>query len=82
MLTGGAQRMTTAPITAIGSTVNLVLPQEVVDRLQVVSGDSVKLVETEKGYEIQRLDEELREQLAAFDQVMREDEQALRRLAE
>ncbi len=74
--------MTTAPITNIGSTVNLVLPQEVVDRLQVVSGDSVQLVQTEKGYEIQRLDEELREQLAAFDQVMRQDEQALRRLAD
>ena len=74
--------MTTAQVTAIGNSVGIVLPPEVVDRLKVVSGDKLQLIETPNGVELQRIDEELAEQLATFDQVMQEDDEALRRLAE
>jgi putative addiction module antidote len=74
--------MTTAQATTIGNAVSIVLPPEVVARLNVVSGDRLRFVETPNGFELQRVDEKLAEQLAAFDQVMLEDDEALRRLAE
>ena len=74
--------MITAQVTAFGNSVGIVLPREVLDRLKVASGDKLQLVETPNGVELKRLDEALAEQLAAFDQVMQEDDEALRRLAE
>jgi putative addiction module antidote len=74
--------MTTADITSLGDNVVVILPPEAVDRLRVVSGDKVQLIETAKGVELQRVDAALAEQLAAFEQVMDEDDEALRRLAE
>jgi putative addiction module antidote len=74
--------MTTADITAMGDSVVVILPPEAVDRLRVVSGDKVQLIQTATGVELKRVEPELSEQLAAFDQVMREDDEALRRLAE
>lgn len=74
--------MTIAQITTVTDTFSIALPPDVVDRLQVASGDKLRLVQTPTGVELQRVDEDLAEQLAAFDQVMLEDDQALRRLAE
>lgn len=74
--------MTTAQITTVTDSLSIELPRDVVDRLKVASGDKLRLVQTPTGVEMQRVDDELAEQLAAFDQVMLEDDQALRRLAE
>ncbi len=74
--------MTTTQVTAVGNSVSIELPPEIVDRLKVVSGDRVCFRETPTGVELQRMDAELAEQFAAFDQVAQEDEEALRRLAE
>jgi putative addiction module antidote len=74
--------MTAAQITTVSDTFSIELPREVVDRLKVASGDKLRLVETPTGVELQRVDPELGEQLAAFEQVMLEDDDALRRLAE
>jgi len=74
--------MTTAQVTSVGNAVAVVLPPEVAEHLKVVSGDKLRLIETPTGVELQRVDAELAEQLGAFDQVMREDDEALRRLAE
>jgi putative addiction module antidote len=74
--------MSTTPIITIGPTLSIELPQDVADHLRVGSGDKLRVVETSTGVELQRVDAELAEQLAAFDQVMDEDDEALRRLAE
>jgi putative addiction module antidote len=74
--------MTTTQATTVGNSIGIVLPPEVIERLKVVSGDRLCLTETPNGFELQRLDDELASQLAAFDQVMHEDDEALRRLAE
>ncbi|HMO84226.1 MAG TPA: hypothetical protein PKC18_04810 [Lacipirellulaceae bacterium] len=74
--------MTTSPVTAVGDAHGIVLPPEVVDRLKVVSGDRVGFVDTPNGVELQRVDEEMAEQLEAFNRVMLEDDEALRRLSE
>jgi bifunctional DNA-binding transcriptional regulator/antitoxin component of YhaV-PrlF toxin-antitoxin module len=69
-------------ITTVSDTFSIELPREVVDHLKIGSGDKLRLVETPTGIELQRVDQAVAEQLAAFDQVMLEDDQALRRLAE
>jgi putative addiction module antidote len=74
--------MTAAQITTVSDTFSIELPPDVVARLKVGSGDKLRLVETPTGVELQRIDPELAEQLGVFDQVMREDDEALRRLAE
>ena len=74
--------MITAEVTSLGNSVVVILPPEAVDRLQVASGDKLQLIETATGVELQRVDPEVNAQLAAFEQVMREDDEALRRLAE
>jgi putative addiction module antidote len=74
--------MATALTTTISDTYSIDLPREVVDRLKLSSGDKLRVVETPNGIELQRIDSALGEQLAAFEQVMAEDDEALRRLAE
>jgi putative addiction module antidote len=74
--------MITADVTSLGNSVVVILPPEAVDRLRVASGDKVQLIETPAGVELQRVDADLSGQLAAFEQVMGEDDEALRRLAE
>jgi putative addiction module antidote len=74
--------MAPSQITTVTDSLSIALPREVVDRLQIASGDKLRLVDTPTGVELQRVDAELAEQLAAFDQVMQEDDEALRRLAE
>jgi putative addiction module antidote len=74
--------MSTTSIITVSPTLSIELPQDVADRLKVGSGDKLRMVETSTGVELQRVDGELAEQLAAFDQVMDEDDEALRRLAE
>jgi putative addiction module antidote len=74
--------MCTTSIITVSPTLSIELPQDVADRLKVSSGDKLRMVETSTGVELQRIDGELAEQLAAFDKVMDEDDEALRRLAE
>jgi len=72
----------TTQVTPFGNAVGIVLPPEALQKLKVVSGDQLSLVETPDGIELKAIDAELAEQLLAADEVMHEDDEALRRLAE
>ena len=74
--------MTTTPVTAIGPDMGIVLPAEVLKKLNASPGDQLCLIDTPTGVELQRVDPELAEQLAAAEIVMREDFEALRKLAQ
>jgi putative addiction module antidote len=73
---------TTLKITTVGNSVGVVLPREVLERLHVEKGDSLYIVETPNGIELTPYDPEFAEQLEAAKRVMREDRDALRKLAE
>ena len=75
-------RTITTQVTPFGDAVGIVLSPEALQKLNVVSGDQLCLVETADGIELKAVDSELAEQLLAADEVMREDDEALRRLAE
>jgi len=69
-------------ITTVGNSAGIVLPREILERLRVGKGDTLFATETPNGIELTAFDEEFVEQMTAAEQVMREDRDVLRKLAE
>ena len=74
--------MTTLKLTVVGNSTGIILPKEILDRLRVQKGDSLYVLETPRGIELTAYDPEFAAQMDAAEQVMREDRDALRKLAE
>lgn len=73
---------TTLKITTVGNSAGVVLPKEILERLRVKKGDSLYILETPNGIELTPYDAEFAEQFEVAKRVMREDRDALRKLAE
>lgn len=69
-------------VVTIGNSVGVVLSKDILDKLRVQKGDSIFAVETSKGIELTPYNPEVAEQMKLAEQVMREDRDALRKLAE
>ena len=69
-------------VTTVGSSVGIVLPKEILHRLRVEKGDYLFAIDTPNGIELSAYDEEFVEQMEIAKRVMREDRDALRKLAE
>ncbi|MDQ3131361.1 MAG: AbrB/MazE/SpoVT family DNA-binding domain-containing protein [Acidobacteriota bacterium] len=69
-------------ITAIGNSTGIILPRDILEKLRVSKGDTLFAVETGKGIELTAYNPEVAEQMKLAEQVMREDRDALRKLAE
>jgi putative addiction module antidote len=74
--------MTTLKVTTIGNSTGVILPKEVLERLRVEKGDALHVLETPRGIELTPYDPEFAAQMEAAERVMREDRDALRKLAE
>ncbi len=73
--------MTTTRITNIGSSLGIAFPQEVVEKLNLASGDQVCLIETPNGVEVTTLTPKQAEQLRMGRQIIVENQESLRALA-
>ncbi len=73
--------MATLKLTTVGNSVGVVLPKEILERLRVRKGDSLYILETPRGIELTPYDPEFARQMDAAEEVMREDRDALRKLA-
>lgn len=71
--------MATVKVIRIGSALGIVLPKDVLARLRVGQGDVLELVETPTGVELVPSREA---QMKVAKEVMREDRDVLRKLAE
>jgi putative addiction module antidote len=69
-------------ITTIGNSRGVVLPKELLERLRVDTGDSLFAIETPNGIELTPYDPEFAAQVKVGERVMREDRDALRKLAD
>lgn len=69
-------------ITTIGNSTRVILPKEILEKLRVSKGDTLFAIETSKGIELTPFNPEVAEQMKLAEQVMREDRDALRKLAE
>lgn len=69
-------------ITAIGNSVGIILPKEVLLKLKVAKGDSLYLVDTPDGITLSPYDQDFAEEMEAAKRVMKKNRDVLRRLAE
>lgn len=74
--------MSVLKVTTVGNSVGVILPKELLERLRVKRGDSLYVIETKQGIELTPYNPEFARQMEAAERVMREDRDALRKLAE
>jgi putative addiction module antidote len=74
--------VTAVKVTTIGSSVGIVLPKEILGCLHIEKGDTVYLTESPDGVRISPYDVNFAQKLDAFEQVMRENRDVLKKLAE
>jgi putative addiction module antidote len=79
---GRVPDMTTLKVTTIGNSVGVVLPKEILRRLRVEKGDVLYVLNTSDGVELTPFDPEFAAQMEVAEEVMREDRDVLKRLAE
>lgn len=73
---------TTVKVTTVGSSVGIVLPKEILNRLHVEKGDILYLTESPDGIRISAYDPNLAKKLDAMELVMRENRDVLKKLAQ
>jgi len=78
----GGQAIAVLKVTTVGNSVGVILPKELLERLRVGKGDSLYVIETKQGIELTPYNPEFANQMEAAERVMREDRDALRKLAE
>jgi putative addiction module antidote len=69
-------------LTAIGDSVGVILPQEILDKLHVGKGDELVVRETEEGITLAPSDPGFSDHMRVAEKVMHEDRELLRKLAE
>ncbi len=74
--------MTTVKVIAVGNSLGLVLPKEVLQRLRVGKGERLFVTDSVDGVELSPYDPQFAGQLAVAERVLRKRRNMLRRLAE
>lgn len=69
-------------ITSIGNSAGVILPREVLEKLRVEKGDTLFLTETPNGFAVSAFDDEFSLQMTLAEEIMREDRDVLRQLAQ
>ena len=69
-------------ITTVGNSAGVILPKDLLARLRLEKGDELHALETPDGIRLTTYDPVLAAQMEVAEQVMREDRQLLRKLAE
>ena len=74
--------MTTVKITAIGNSSGVVLPKEILGKLDAKRGDTLYIIETANGIELTPFDPKIADQLDKADLIIRQNRDVLKKLAE
>jgi putative addiction module antidote len=74
--------VTTLKLTAIGNSTGVIFPKELLERLRVTRGDTLQVIETPTGIELTAFDPEFARRMELAEEIMREDRDVLRRLAQ
>ncbi len=73
---------TAVKITTIGNSAGIVLPKEVLNRLHVEKGDVLYITDAPDGVHLSPYNDAFAQKLEALEQVMRENRDVLKKLAE
>jgi putative addiction module antidote len=60
----------------------VIFPKELLERLRVTRGDTLQVIETPTGIELTAFDPEFSRRMELAEEIMREDRDVLRRLAQ
>lgn len=74
--------MQSLKITTVGNSAGVILPKEILTLLNVDKGDTLYVTRTADGIMLRAYDEKFARQMEVGRKVMRENREALRRLAE
>jgi len=74
--------MATLKVMTVGNSVGVVFPKELLEKLRVQKGDLLYVTETPDGIRISPYDSAFAAQMELAETVMREDRDALKKLAE
>jgi putative addiction module antidote len=69
-------------IRKIGNSEGVILPKDLLDRLNLKAGDQLQIVETDKGITLEPVDDSFERQMEAARKVMDKYKVALQKLAE
>ena len=72
---------TTTKIIAVGNSAGIILPKEVLARLNLAKGDALYITEGSQGIRLLPFDQDFATQMEAAREVMRENRDVLQRLA-
>ena len=73
--------MATLKLRAVGNSVGLVLPKDLLTRLGLSEGDTLHVVESPDGFRVRRADPQFERQMETAREVMRRRRAVLRELA-
>ena len=73
--------MASLKVTTVGNSVGLILPRDLLAKLRVAKGDMLYVTETPNGVELTPFDPDFAVQMDAAESIMRENRDALRKLA-
>jgi putative addiction module antidote len=73
---------TTVKIIAIGNSAGIILPKELLEKLRVSKGDTLTVTESPTGLNLTAYDEKVARQMQVAEQVMRDNRNMLRKLAQ
>ncbi len=74
--------VTTVKITSIGNSAGIILPKELLEKLRVERGDTLTVTETPDGLSLSPYDADFAMAMSLAEEIMREDRDVLRKLAE
>ena len=69
-------------VTTVGDSTGIILPKELLEKLDINQGDTLYVTETPRGFELSVYDEEFAKQMDIAESIMLEDSNVLRKLAE
>jgi putative addiction module antidote len=72
----------TVKVTTVGSSTGIVLPKELLTKLNIQKGDTLYVTETPDGLKLTPYDEQFARVMEAADTIMRENRDVLRKLAQ
>ena len=74
--------MTTVKLTAIGNSIGCIFPKELLAQINADKGDTLYVTRTPNGFELTNYDPQFARQMEVARKVMRDNREALKKLAE
>ena len=73
---------TTVKVTTIGNSAGIILPKELLEKLRISKGDLLTVTETPDGLNLNPYDRDFATAMMLAEEIMREDRDVLRKLAQ